>query len=380
MTQTSQSSDSSRFNGFTLPDGAWLPPELLYLLPLLSKSQLKVTIAVIYHYTRVGGSETLTLDEIQNLTGLTRSITISAITWLLGENEHGLQVLERRQLDRSYTYRPRLDLHESPKIRLSATTRVRKSVSQPEDESENQTHLSEKERESERKLIKESLKALKTDSLSDSLTDSTSLPEIRLALLQELRAAGVYLKTAQGLVNSYPADRIREKMSYFPYALGIGFANGPGWLVAAIKEDWPAPLGYDPHEKRTYRQTEQVDLVCPDCHTYPCVCEVVCGQCCESPCVCEGVAVPVFEGPARISRGWEAAKGQLEAEIPQAAFDTWVRDIWLASFDEEAAELVVGTRNAYARDWLESRLSSSLTRLLIGTLNQSVSVRFEVGV
>jgi hypothetical protein len=30
-------------------------------------------------------------------------------------------------------------------------------------------------------------------------------------------------------------------------------AQGPGWLVMAIKEDWPAPLGYDDYEENKYK-------------------------------------------------------------------------------------------------------------------------------
>ncbi len=40
--------------------------------------------------------------------------------------------------------------------------------------------------------------------------------------------------------------------------------------------------------------------------------------------------------------------------------------------------MTIATRNAYARDWLESRLTSTVQRLLIGILNQSVSVQFVV--
>ena len=60
-------------------------------------------------------------------------------------------------------------------------------------------------------------------------------------------------------------------------------------------------------------------------------------------------------------QAWQSALGQLQMEMPKASFDTWVRDTRLVSFD--AGIVTVGVRNAYARDWLESRLSSTLTRL-----------------
>jgi len=76
------------------------------------------------------------------------------------------------------------------------------------------------------------------------------------------------------------------------------------------------------------------------------------------------------------SQAWEAAVGQLQMEMPKAAFDTWVRDAQLISYED--GEFTIGVFNAYARDWLESRLSSTLTRLLTGIMNESVEVHFIV--
>jgi len=75
-------------------------------------------------------------------------------------------------------------------------------------------------------------------------------------------------------------------------------------------------------------------------------------------------------------QAWQSALGQLQMEMPKASFDTWVRDTQLLSY--ENGLFVIGVRNAYAREWLESRLSSSVTRLLMGIMNRSVDVRFVV--
>jgi chromosomal replication initiator protein len=76
------------------------------------------------------------------------------------------------------------------------------------------------------------------------------------------------------------------------------------------------------------------------------------------------------------AQAWQAALGQLQMEMPKAAFDTWVRDAELLSYED--GSFIIGVQNAYARDWLESRLSSSITRLLTGIMNQTVEVRFTV--
>ena len=75
-------------------------------------------------------------------------------------------------------------------------------------------------------------------------------------------------------------------------------------------------------------------------------------------------------------KAWQSALGQLQMEMPKASFDTWVRDTHIAAYSE--GSFTIGVRNAYARDWLESRLSSTVTRLLMGIMNRAVDVVFVV--
>lgn len=75
-------------------------------------------------------------------------------------------------------------------------------------------------------------------------------------------------------------------------------------------------------------------------------------------------------------QAWQAALGQLQLEMPKAAFNTWVRDAELTSYED--GSFIIGVQNAYARDWLQSRLSSTVIRLLTGIMNRSVEVRFIV--
>ncbi len=75
-------------------------------------------------------------------------------------------------------------------------------------------------------------------------------------------------------------------------------------------------------------------------------------------------------------QAWQSVLGQLQMEMPRASFDTWVRDTRPIAYDNGL--ITVGVRNAYARDWLESRLASTVNRLLIGILNSNVAVNFIV--
>jgi chromosomal replication initiator protein len=75
-------------------------------------------------------------------------------------------------------------------------------------------------------------------------------------------------------------------------------------------------------------------------------------------------------------QAWQATMGQLQMEMSKAAFDTWVRSAEMVSHQEDI--FTVGVPNAYARDWLESRLSTTVIRLLTSILGRPQSVRFVV--
>ena len=76
----------------------------------------------------------------------------------------------------------------------------------------------------------------------------------------------------------------------------------------------------------------------------------------------------------KADQAWKAAVGQLQIEMPKAAFDIWVRDAEFISYED--GSFIIGVSNAYALDWLNSRLLSTVTRLLTGIMNRTVEVRF----
>ena len=74
---------------------------------------------------------------------------------------------------------------------------------------------------------------------------------------------------------------------------------------------------------------------------------------------------------------WQAVLGQLQMELSKSTFETWVRETTLVTHEDGA--FVVGTPNAYARDWLENRLKLSIKRILANLLGRtSLEVRFVV--
>jgi chromosomal replication initiator protein len=77
-----------------------------------------------------------------------------------------------------------------------------------------------------------------------------------------------------------------------------------------------------------------------------------------------------------IDNAWQSVLSQLQSEMPRASFDTWVGGTRPLTYENGA--LTVGVPNAYARDWLENRLSSTVSRLLVGILDSNVAVNFVV--
>lgn len=87
-------------------------------------------------------------------------------------------------------------------------------------------------------------------------------------------------------------------------------------------------------------------------------------------------AVEALGADSEGGRAWMRVKETLQAEMPRANFESWVQDTQAVSYDGKV--LTVGARNVFTRDWLESRLESTIERLLIGILSAKVTVRFVV--
>lgn len=233
---------TTKFSGFSIPDGAYLPPELIYLLPHISGAKVKILIVVLHHNLQIGGGEPISLTDIEQSSGLSRQSVSTAVQELLDEG-----LLERFPVGQSFAYSPVVKFLDY--LGENGQQVVKKLDYLPEvvKKLDQSGQLSESERE----LINN----LNTpeDSLSDSLTTGQ-----KIGLVRELRSAGVYLKTAQDLARRCSLETIRKHLKFYRYALQANLAQGPGWLVSSLKEDWPAPLGYkDPDESedpRGYRK------------------------------------------------------------------------------------------------------------------------------
>jgi chromosomal replication initiator protein len=77
-----------------------------------------------------------------------------------------------------------------------------------------------------------------------------------------------------------------------------------------------------------------------------------------------------------VDQVWQVALGQLQLQMTRATYDTWVKDTHLVSKD--GPELVIGTKSAFAKDWLENRLLPTISRTVASILGHTVNIQFVI--
>jgi hypothetical protein len=87
-------------------------------------------------------------------------------------------------------------------------------------------------------------------------------------------------------------------------------------------------------------------------------------------------SIPEADLPEAVHNAWQVALAQLRSEMSPQLFNTWVRDARPLCYDEQEGALEVGVLNTYARDWLESRVTATLSRILESMLQHPVRVDF----
>jgi hypothetical protein len=72
---------------------------------------------------------------------------------------------------------------------------------------------------------------------------------------------------------------------------------------------------------------------------------------------------------------WSTSLQDLQSQMPQSIFDTWLRDSQVIAVSDDT--LVVQVRSRYAVDWLENRLLETVLRPLSRLAGREMHVRFE---
>lgn len=83
--------------------------------------------------------------------------------------------------------------------------------------------------------------------------------------------------------------------------------------------------------------------------------------------------IPLHDGTtSHVAHVWIATLTELQLQMSKATFDTWVKPTFPIGFRVEGDELVIGVRNAYAKQWLDNRLYGMVERTLMHVLGRSI--------
>ncbi|RME70568.1 MAG: hypothetical protein D6784_16535, partial [Chloroflexi bacterium] len=75
---------------------------------------------------------------------------------------------------------------------------------------------------------------------------------------------------------------------------------------------------------------------------------------------------------------WRQALGQLQYQVPQATFDTWIKNTYPVRDEPVNGRLTIGVPDRPAREWLENRLYHIIQRTVSGVLGREVDLEFVV--
>ena len=73
---------------------------------------------------------------------------------------------------------------------------------------------------------------------------------------------------------------------------------------------------------------------------------------------------------------WQVTLEQLKLQTTKATFDTWFKHTRIIKQEDDT--YTIGVKNAYAKDWLENRLSDTIRRALGNTTGNAVQVEFAI--
>jgi len=73
---------------------------------------------------------------------------------------------------------------------------------------------------------------------------------------------------------------------------------------------------------------------------------------------------------------WRSVIDELALSLDPAVYNSFVRDTWVIAYED--GEFIIGLPNAYAHDWVSSRLKNTITRKLHSHMKRSVQTTFRV--
>lgn len=217
---------TDKFQGFSIPQGTFLPGEFEQVLPFLkTHGEIATLLVILFEYLRPGlDAMPLTIDQIESASGLSRPTITKAIRKLM---QNGF--IRRIPSGQTYLYEPEvmsisketlLLMHHESSCIASATSK----------------HL------------------------DDASGDEKNF------LLAKLKSCGVAARVALDLIEHYEEEHILKHIGYARFKQNRGQIKYTlaAYVVAAIKDDYAMPAGYqdeptEEHNHSTWFTQEEYD-------------------------------------------------------------------------------------------------------------------------
>lgn len=199
--------------GIRIPRNVTLPNEFIQAYAYMGLAELKVTLAAIIQFMRIGGAEPITFSEFMALTGLSSKASIQS----------GIDAAMRRGILTRYEV-------QGYRGHISYVYEIQTVVDSDNFISTESVPINP--------LVKLSVD-VKTTDIDTTTVNSTAVNYDRQKnIFTKLRTFGVFPNTANSLISKYSFDDIEALIELFPDAQRVRLADGVGWLVRAIQNQW----------------------------------------------------------------------------------------------------------------------------------------------
>jgi phage replication O-like protein O len=204
---------------------------------------------------------------------------------------------------------------------------------------------------------------------------------------QALQNFGISKSASTKLAKTYPEAHILDKLELARWLVSTGSPlvarNPAGFLRKAIEEDYTPPRNYQRSRQHQVRKTKDAKISQAEARAasdaarerrmaeeeYRRVKAESKAQLLE-----QYPPQPVGEEGLTTESVWDMTVKRLKEQVPEAIYETWLKDTVLLQVTDQAARIAVPS--AFAVAWLERRLYREIASAIKGALGKDLDLQF----
>jgi hypothetical protein len=185
-----------------------------------------------------------------------------------------------------------------------------------------------------------------------------------------LEAFGVSKGVATKLARSYPEAQVLDKLELAQWLVSMGSPlvakNPAGWLRKAIEEDYPPPRNYQRSRQQRAKEAKGTKIAQAEAREVKAVA--------KEQLLEQHPPQPIGEEGLTTESVWDLTLKGLKEQVPEAAYETWLKDAVLLQVTDRAAQIAVPS--AFAVAWLERRMYREIGNAMKGVLGKDLDLQF----